>query len=853
MEVTVDDSRGHPGTVERAGRRIIERPRLLRALDRPGARVRMLVAPAGYGKTTLAYQWTAREDRRSTWYVVRAAAADVAYLCSGVALAAAEVVPGCERWVLERLAATPTPQDEADVLAAILADALSEWPADSWLVLDDYQHLGVSPSSEAFVAELIRRCPVNVLITSRARPAWIGARDLLYGSVAELGTSTLAMTEDEASEVLGDRDGEVAAGLIALADGWPAVISLAGVVSEPHAPPEGFPAQLYDFFAEEVFEKLSVEERNGLVLLALAPVIDDEIVDAIVGSSAEDVVGAAVAVGILDRRPSGLELHPLARDFLRRRSRERGQDVDSDAVAACLAVYRERRHWDPAFELVTAGGSASDLADLLAEALDDLLSASRLATIEGWVERAEKAGLDTPALAIARAEVALRSGRYTECRVFAERAVREFPPGDSMIFRALMLAGRAAHAASNDRVGLRLFRDAAEVAHTEDEYREARWGEQMCAADLELPEGLSIFEALEAGAPHGMPREVMQYAGRRLGLQMRYGARIDLTSAAQAMEIMGHVTDPMVRSSFLNTYSFALSLAGKYRAALEVAEALSLEIERGRLELASPHRHCAAATARLGLRDFDGVERELRRLEATTDDASDPYVHVNRYAIQVRYLLQTGSIEIACGLDPPIGHAEGVARAMCAEGEASRSLALACSWRLDEAEELAQRALQGTKESAASYLARGALCVVSLRRRESSAPDQVASLFFDAEQVVAADPIVCVYRSSPEFLATAVGLVDSVPSVRRFLALSGDLDAVEAVHSASGGATVSRLSNREREIHALVCEGLTNKQVARTLFISESTVKVHVQHIYDKLGIRSRAALRVQAARERDR
>ena len=51
----------------------------------------LLYGPPGLGKTTLAYQWTARGGRRAAWYVVRSAAADVAHLCKGVALAAAEM------------------------------------------------------------------------------------------------------------------------------------------------------------------------------------------------------------------------------------------------------------------------------------------------------------------------------------------------------------------------------------------------------------------------------------------------------------------------------------------------------------------------------------------------------------------------------------------------------------------------------------------------------------------------------------------------------------------------------------------------------------------------------------------
>ena len=62
-----------------------------------------------------------------------------------------------------------------------------------------------------------------------------------------------------------------------------------------------------------------------------------------------------------------------------------------------------------------------------------------------------------------------------------------------------------------------------------------------------------------------------------------------------------------------------------------------------------------------------------------------------------------------------------------------------------------------------------------------------------------------------------------------------------------------RLSAREREIYDLLCEGLTNSQIAKLLFISEATVKVHVQHVFDKLGIRSRTALALNAARRESR
>lgn len=50
------------------------------------------------------------------------------------------------------------------------------------------------------------------------------------------------------------------------------------------------------------------------------------------------------------------------------------------------------------------------------------------------------------------------------------------------------------------------------------------------------------------------------------------------------------------------------------------------------------------------------------------------------------------------------------------------------------------------------------------------------------------------------------------------------------------------LSQREREVLALVARGSTNKEAAKKLFISEATVKTHLIHVYAKLGVKDRAA-----------
>jgi DNA-binding NarL/FixJ family response regulator len=58
-----------------------------------------------------------------------------------------------------------------------------------------------------------------------------------------------------------------------------------------------------------------------------------------------------------------------------------------------------------------------------------------------------------------------------------------------------------------------------------------------------------------------------------------------------------------------------------------------------------------------------------------------------------------------------------------------------------------------------------------------------------------------------------------------------------------------KLSPREREVLALLVDGLVIGQIARRLFISESTAKTHVANIYDKLGAGNRAQAVMAAIR----
>ena len=174
-------------------RRIIERPRLIRALDESDARIKLLVAGSGWGKTVLAEQWAADGERTVGWFRGHRSAADVAVVARGLVVAADAIVPGVGRRMLERLAVTEDPDRESTLLAEMLAEDLSDWPENGWLAIDNYEHVAASGASKEFVQTLIQQSPLKALVMSRRRSPWSYAGRLTPYDTVEVPRNSLGL------------------------------------------------------------------------------------------------------------------------------------------------------------------------------------------------------------------------------------------------------------------------------------------------------------------------------------------------------------------------------------------------------------------------------------------------------------------------------------------------------------------------------------------------------------------------------------------------------------------------------------------------------------------------------------
>jgi DNA-binding CsgD family transcriptional regulator len=149
-----------------------------------------------------------------------------------------------------------------------------------------------------------------------------------------------------------------------------------------------------------------------------------------------------------------------------------------------------------------------------------------------------------------------------------------------------------------------------------------------------------------------------------------------------------------------------------------------------------------------------------------------------------------------------------------------------------------------TRVSEAQCLADATQAIAGLRDGDESG----CGAFY--ERVAATgcfDIFVTAYRAHPEILrATTIPHNDS--RLREAIKQARDLPVLASARSPWRDPLLMKLTHRERDVLTLLAEGMTNREIASKLFITEVTAKVHLRHIYEKLNVRSRTEAAIKAA-----
>ena len=785
----------------------------------------MLVAPAGFGKTTLARQWARRN--RAMWLSAGLASSDIAAFARALADALCARVPTAPRRVEEALRAAPTPLLQSQAVSRAILREIGD-QLGAWLVIDDYHHVATGSPVDSLVATLEESGRLHLFVTSRTRPKWASHRRLLYGDIIELRQDQLAFSDSECLELFSDS--KTATSLLQQARGWPALVALAAAAGSPHSPPfDTRPALLYDFFADELYARCSIASREALLRIALLPALPAAALQELCD---EDALESAIGTGLVHEVSGVIDIHPLVRRFLYSKIRGRAELRGSVADGVLFALANG--YWDDAFSLISEFSLHEYLEDLVTDSFLPLLDTGRLATLDAFgVYGAKVGGVSQGLLDLIDAEVSLREGLFGRAHSLGVIAASSLPPGHRLKARSYVIAGSAARLDWKPAAAFGLFTEAIASSQRVRDTNDASWGACLTALFLEderMEQVVGDFAALQDGRAEDRLHVLMA----RQHLARLSAGLYDLSrDAATAEHLVPAIPDPLVRTGWGNTYGYSLMLQANYRDARTALNTALEDVKRHELTFARPHLEWSLAATYLGLRRLAPADRTLRRVELHAETADDHYLQLNCRALRARLLLTQNRIDeaiAATGSDLVAPQAN----AMYGEYLATPGLALALADRAEEALATAAKALTATRAVETQVYVSATRAVIAMAGPNAEAA--AADLISTASRLGTWDPVVCAIRASPPLLHQLAASAGHTADLVRILIGSNDLALARSAglirHRPRRGGL---LSPREIEVLDLVAQGSRTAQIAAILYISEATVKMHMRHIFASL------------------
>lgn len=870
----------------------VPRPRLAERLDGGVAAKLILVsAPAGFGKTTLLAEWLgqgsgSRDAPLAAWLSLDRGDNEPGRFWTYVIAALRTVASGIGESEVALLASPQPPP--ITILLTTLLNEVGGLRDDVVLVLDDY-HLIESREIHDAIEFLVDNAPPNlhVLIASRADPAIPLARLRARGDLVEVRAADLRFTAEEAAGYLNGAMGLhlTAADVAALderTEGWIAALQLAALsmqgrddVGDFISGFRGDDRYIVDYLAEEVLHRQPAGVRDFLLRTSLLGRLNGALCDAVLDQSGgrvmlETLDRANLFVVPLDDRREWYRYHHLFADVLRARLSDESPELvqglhrrASDWYAANGDRYEAIRH----AMLAEDFGRAADLVELVMPAL-------RRDRLEGqfrrWLEMLpEDQLLARPVLSNGFAGALLSTGEtegVEQHLLDAERWLDTEADTTGMVvvveeeFRrlpawiAIHRAGLALQTGHPDETMLHARRALSLLEESDDLGRGAAhaltglasWG----SGDIET--GLEAYvECLGNMQRAGHFADVMGVSIAVADLQTTQGRLREAVRTFEKALDLNPQSGPVLRGT--GDMYVGLSVLHFERSELLVAKELLLRSDElgEHLSLAqNPYRWRVAMARIMEIEgDAAGAERLLDEAERVYVGDFSPAVHPVP-AVRARLWIRQGRLADATQWAEQRGLSALDDLAYVHEYEHVTLVRLLLARQevegtgdlLNDASELLARLLA---DAEAGKRAGSVIEILTLQALALARSGGFAAARGPLERALDLGEPENYVRTFVDEGHPMVALLRSVEPESRYRSYVERL-----LHACDGSEDrtaptqdlVDPLSQRELVVLRLLGTELTGPEIARELVVSLNTVRTHTKNIYAKLGVTSRRA-----------
>jgi len=526
---------------------MVARPRVQEILERDDVTLTLVSAPPGYGKTVAARTWHESASGAVAWLTLEAADNDPVRFWTYVAMAVERVRGGLGRGALQRL---KTPGHSLESAVIELTNGIAAFGAPLTVVLDDFQSITDRECLDSIDYVLDHLPPTTrLMVITRSDPSLNLARLRASAALAEVRADDLALTSEEATDLLVGRGGLVLEPdevdvLLERTQGWPGALYLAllwlrGVENQHDAVREfgGDHRFVAEYLNHEVLSSLDEASRWFLLRASVLRHFTVELCDNVFGRS--DAASTLAALEHSNLFVARLEhtgwfrVHPLFAEFAEFQLEAHDAGASREIHRRAALWFLERGLLTEAVEHAAAAHDHELVAGIASDHHLAVLRNGSARTVVRWVKMLPDEQLVAhPELAMAAATaVSIVGPRSVERRRFLQLAERARTAGSAR-FTPYVDAGigmvRALTFDEGVTSGVAEGRRAVEIAEREADdalvaalaaLAQAHYFDgDLVAASAAAGRALAHPEAERRPAAHAMARTVLALADVDRGL-----------------------------------------------------------------------------------------------------------------------------------------------------------------------------------------------------------------------------------------------------------------------------------------------------------------------------------------------